>query len=85
MLLRDPAAYNKKVEEYVSRFASSSVRTPAPVVPAYRTSLEDMKESSSAIRNDSVATATTIESAASAPADGGEDDYMSDASELSDL
>lgn len=92
LLLRDPAAYNKKVEDYVLRYASagSQSRPPLPAgVVAGKRPFDDMKEPSLGVRKDSAATATTAESTSSVHVQvtGGDDEdgYMSDASELSDL
>lgn len=88
LLLRDPAAYNKKIEDYVRRYASGSPRPPLPAGAGAARPFDDMKDPSLGIRKDSGATATTAESVGSEPpADAGAEDdgYMSDASELSDL
>lgn len=89
LLLRDPAAYNKKVEEYVQRYACGTSRPPLPAAVSGKRPFDDMKDPDLGVRKDSAATATTAESACSTHADEAaaieEDDRMSDASELSDL
>ena len=82
LLLRDPTAYNKRIQEYVQKYACGGAKPVA-----------DEKVGEVGPRKDSAATATTAESVVSetttsiiAGIEGdGYDGYMSDASELSDL
>lgn len=81
LLLRDPAAYNKRVQEYVAKYASNVTSTSR--------AFDDMKEPCLGARKDSGA--TTLASRPSLTPDTAamevceEEGYMSDASELSDL
>lgn len=87
LLLRDPVAYNKRVADYVRRYASGGAKPPSE--PSHP--FEGLKEPTLGVRKDSGTTTTTAESVVSAPSapveqsDTVDTGYMSDASELSDL
>ena len=87
LLLRDPIAYNKRIHDYIQKYASGGKQQ----------CFEDIKDGPDGFgpRTDSVATATTAESigrdvtvpikSTSVSTGEEEDGNMSDASELSDL
>jgi ubiquitin-conjugating enzyme E2 H len=97
LLLRDPSAYNRRIQDYVAKYAAGSA--PASDSAGKYLRFEAMPgEDGTGSRKDSAASATTAESlardAAAAPTSSsagegeGEDGYMSEcsqASELSDL